>query len=100
MQHKGSSIYDDHTEIKVFDHLTLIHMRPLEPDPHPLWTSTYHRHKIHVALLKQLVKLKFNYNVIVTCLKFYYLLFILLIYIEDKFPLFIPSEEKILVQKR
>jgi len=55
--------------------------------------------------LKQLndllgLKVKFNYNTIVIYLKLYYLLFIQLIYIDEKFPHFFPSEEERLVQTK
>src|SRR6218665_1397769 len=38
--------------------LSPVHMRPHEPDHSypPLWTSTYGRHEIHVAILKRLVQ--------------------------------------------
>ena len=54
----------------------------------------YHGHKIHITLLKQLDrKLEFTCSKIVIYFKFYYLLFILLIYIDEKL-------EKMSVQRR
>src|SRR6218665_3321289 len=53
---------------------------PYEPDSLPFWTSIYHRHKIHFLEITRpstisfgILKLKFNYNMIVICLKLYYL---------------------------
>jgi len=47
------AIYDVHKKIRF---LTPIHMRPHEPDPPPLWTSTCGPHEIHIAFLKWLVQ--------------------------------------------
>jgi len=44
------------TKNHVFDPPPPVHMRPHEPDPLPLWTSTRSRHEIHNALLKWLVQ--------------------------------------------
>ena len=45
------------TKISGFWPPPLVHMRPHDQDPHtPLWTSTYGRHEIHIALLKRLVQ--------------------------------------------
>lgn len=70
---KGSSIYDGHREIKVFNLLSPHPACPPEPDPSlPLWASTYvhNRHKQRIALLRQCndlpgLKLNCNYNTIV-----------------------------------
>src|SRR6218665_2880030 len=45
-------------------------------------------------------KLKCDENIIEISLKLYYYLFILLVYIERKFPLFIPSKDKILIKNQ
>jgi len=72
--------------------------------PHPLWTSTCGWHEIHIALLKQLVQWPsgpkveiqlYDWNLFKTVL----LKILLLIYIAEKFPLFIPSKDEILVKK-
>ena len=48
---KGSSIYDVHKKINVYDPLC---MHPRETDPIPLWMSTHRLYQIQVTLLKQL----------------------------------------------
>ena len=45
-----------YTKNQIFDLSPNVHMGPHEPDPLPLWTSTYGRHEIHIALLQQLVQ--------------------------------------------
>src|SRR6218665_370414 len=80
-------------------------MRPHGPDPLHLWTSTRGRREIHTALSKRPVPRptgpkpeirQYDWNLF----KLYYKLFLLLIYIAEKFPLFIPSKNEILVKRR
>lgn len=97
-----SSIYNVQKKSRFFFHQPpygLIHMS-LTPSP-----PCERPHKIYITLLKQLElccspKLKYNFNTIVTYLKLSYLLFILMIYIHRKSPLFIPSPKKFWYKKR
>ena len=80
-------------------------MRPHEPDPPPtLWMFTCGRHEIHIALLKWLVQCPsgpkaeirlYDCNLFNTVL----LVIFLLIYITEKFTIFIPSKDEMLVKK-
>src|SRR6218665_2278634 len=78
---------------------TCVHMRLT-----PLWMSTCRRHEIQITRLKQLAlrpsgpktKILLQYD----CSLFETVLFILLIYIEKKCPLFILPRDKILFIKK
>ena len=92
------------TKNPIFHSLPLSTCVLMNRTPLPLWTSTCGRHEIHIALLKRLVQwtsgLKaeirlYDSNLFKTVL----LVFILLIYIVEKFPLFILSKDKTLVKK-
>ena len=101
MTSKGSSIYEAHKKIRFLTSLLPVHM---SRTPSPLRTSTCGRHEIHIALLKLLVQWPsrpeaeirlYDCNLFKTAL--------LIIYITNlycqKFPLFISSKDKILVEK-
>src|SRR6218665_146893 len=53
---KGSSIYNIHIKTRFLTTPPIVHMRPHEPEPHPLVDVTCGRHEIHITLLNPLVQ--------------------------------------------
>ena len=95
---KGPSIFDVHK----IGFLTPIHPSTWARPPNPFVDSTCGRNEIHIALLKQLVQWPsgpkaeirlYDCNLFKTVL-----LVIYIIYIAEKFPLFIQSKDEILVK--